>query len=105
MTTTDSALLVAAVLIGWVGLVAIAMVLRVRVSAPLPAFQFFSRVSERFDALLLSGDLPACTHCGAEAKVLGTTTTSRWFYCACGHYWREDVTGQRPARTSSAAAS
>lgn len=37
---------------------------------------------------------PSCGHCGRPAKVLGTTAHSRWFYCECGHHWREGVAAE-----------
>ena len=56
----------------------------IRVALPATR-RFFSGVMDYF-----ADQTPSCGHCGRPAKVLGTTAHSRWFYCECGHCWREE---------------
>jgi len=53
--------------------------------------RFFDRVSA------FAVNDPACAHCGRDAKVLGRTAHSVWFYCECGHHWRDDLDAREPA--------
>lgn len=38
---------------------------------------------------LLAEPAAVCPSCGAVGKALGRTAASRWFYCDCGHTWRD----------------